>query len=89
MSNSKYGNRTADWFWLMIDNLGLTNMTNSEFDQEYVLKVLERWLKREFEPNGAGSPFPMKHPPCDMTGVDIWRAFGWYMNENYSSHGRW
>lgn len=87
MSNHLYGDRTPNWFWMMIDNLGLTNMDNEHFDQEYVVKVLERWLKREFESDGIGSPFPLKHPPCDMTGVDIWRAFGWYMNENYQ--GRW
>lgn len=87
MSNREFGDRTATWFWTMIINLGLEDMDNSNFDQEYVIKVLERWLKREFEPDGTGSPFPLKHPPCDMTGVDIWRSFNWYMTENYQ--GRW
>ena len=87
MSNREFGDRTATWFWTMVINLGLEDMDNSNFDQEYVIKVLERWLKREFEPDGTGSPFPLKHPPCDMTGVDIWRSFNWYMTENYQ--GRW
>lgn len=87
MSNQKYGNRTADWFWGMIINLGLEDLDDDEFDEGYAVAVFSRWLKREFAPDGNGSPFPMRDPPCDMTGVDIWRSFLWYVNENYQ--GRW
>lgn len=87
MKNHKYGDRTAEWFWLIVQNLGLDGMDDAGFDEEYVVAVFSRWLKREFAPDGSGSPFPMRDPPCDMTGVDIWRSFLWYVNENYQ--GRW
>lgn len=87
MRNSAYGNRTGEWFWMMIINLGLEDSDNDNFDAEYARKVIERWIEREFNADGVGSPFPLREPPCDLRGVDIWRMFLWYVNENYQ--GRW
>lgn len=35
MDDPDIGNRTGQWFWDMIDNLGLGNMSDSKFDNSY------------------------------------------------------
>lgn len=87
MSNLERGNRAPKWFWMMLDNLGLTYDTTGIFSEEYVTAVINRWITHQFEPNGDGSPFPMRRPPADLTKVDIWRHCMWYMNEKYA--GEW
>jgi hypothetical protein len=87
MQNPKYGDRTGKWFWMMITNLDLNGQTNDNYDEEYVEKVINRWLNREFAPNGDGSPFPLKHPPANMRGVGMYQAFMWYLTENFE--GKW
>ena len=87
MQNPKYGDRTGKWFWMMITNLDLNGQTNDNYDEEYVEKVINRWLNHEFAPNGDGSPFPLKHPPANMRGVGIYQAFMWYLTENFE--GKW
>lgn len=87
MTNTKFGDRTPKWFWMMIDNLGLDGMTNENLDSDYVFAVISRWIRREFDANGDGSPFPMKKTAEDMRDVDIWRSLCLYVTENFN--GRW
>ena len=87
MDNPLYGDRSKKWFWIMIENLGLDDMYNENFDEDYVVEAVSRWLRHDFEPNGDGSPFPLKHPPTDARDVDIWRLANWYLSERFE--GRW
>lgn len=72
MDNPDIGNRTATWFWGMVDSLGLASMANRGYDARYVEIVLERFMNREYEYNGCGGLFTVKYPKKDMRGVDIW-----------------
>lgn len=87
MSNPEYGDRTHTWFWMMIENLGLSGMTNDKIDTEYVFKVIDRWMHRDFDRNGDGSPFPMRTLGVDMREIEIWRSLCLYVTENF--RGRW
>ena len=81
MDDPKYGNRTGQWFWNMIVNLGLSNMNDDNFDETYFNRVMQIFLNREYSPNGRGGLFTVKNSPADMRTVEIWYQFMWYLNE--------
>lgn len=80
-SDPEVGNRTSMWFWEMIDSLGLSNMTDSNFDLDYIEACIDRFLDRDYKPNGEGGLFKLKHPMKDMRQVDIWYQMCYYLNE--------
>lgn len=80
------GDRTADWFWRLIKNLGLDWVVGDELELETkmaVIMVLSRWLGRNFEPDGSGGLFPLKNPPGDERNVEILYQMRAYINENF------
>lgn len=79
MDDALLGNRTGQWFWGMIHNLGLTPMIDSKFDKEYVEDVVARLLNREYEPDGRGGLFTVKDCDYDMRRVEIWWQLSWYL----------
>lgn len=79
MDDPKVGNRTGQWFWRMVTNLGLGSMSDNRFDEKLVKDVIERFLDREYEPDGRGGLFTV----CcdyDLRDVEIWIQLGWYLN---------
>jgi hypothetical protein len=79
MDNALFGDRTGQWFWGMIRNLELGSMNDSRFDRDYVDKVITRLLNREYEPDGRGGLFTVKHCTRDMRTVEIWCQLSWYL----------
>ena len=75
------GDRTSQWFWAMVVSLGLGTMTNARFKREYVEEVLERFLDRDYEPNGRGGLFTVRHCEYDMRDAEIWHQLCWYLDE--------
>lgn len=82
MDNSLYGNRTSQWFWTMIVNLGLGGMDDLNYDEKYCLKIIDRFLSLRYDSDGNGGLFRLVNPKRDMRTVDIWCQFMWYLNEN-------
>lgn len=80
MDNAEYGCRVNQWFWRMIVNLGLGSMTDNNFDEEYVESVVNRFLRREFEPDGKGGLFTIKNCKTDLRHVEIWTIMLWYLD---------
>ena len=78
--NVQFGDRTGQWFWGMIHNLGLTPMDDRSFDIEYVDDAVARLLNREYEPDGRGGLFTVKNCDGDMRTVEIWYQLSWYLN---------
>ena len=80
MDNPAYGDRTAQWFWSMIRTLGLYSMTDDRFDQEYVDSVIDRFLNREYAPNGEGGLFKIPDCKYDLRKIEIWYQLCWYLD---------
>ena len=80
MDDPNFGDRTSQWFWQMIINLGLGGMTDDHFDKKFVNDILERFLAREYEPDGKGGLFRIKHCSCDLRDVEIWVQLCWYLD---------
>lgn len=81
MDDPDIGNRTTKWFFDMIDSLGLSDMTDENFDEDRVNYILDVFLDREYEPNGKGGLFTLKHPRHDMRNAEIWYQCMWYLDE--------
>ena len=77
------GGTTTELFWSMIDNLDLSRCTDDNFSGDYVRQQVDKWLKRVFNWNGEGSPFPLKKAHYDQRKVEIWFQMCGYLNENY------
>lgn len=71
------------WFWDMIDNLGLVEYTDNQFEQDEIEEIVDIWLNREFKTNGSGSIFPLKNPKRNQKRIEIWYQLSDYIEENY------
>ena len=80
MDDTRYGDRTTQWFWNMIVNLGLGGMVDALVDIEEVDKIIERFLNREYEPNGRGGLFTIDNCEEDLREVEIWYQLCWYLD---------
>lgn len=82
MDDPDYGNRTAVWFWNMIENLGLDDMTDDMFNQDWVHDKILTFLNREYQADGRGGLFTIRRPlRCDLRRVEIWYQMCWYLDE--------
>jgi hypothetical protein len=80
MDDPSVGNRTDQWFWGMITNLGLGSMVDSKFDRRFVDDTIYRFLDREYEPDGTGGLFRVRHSDRDLRTVEIWYQLCWYLD---------
>jgi len=83
MDDDTYGDRTGQWFWIIIENLELDDQNEANYDEEFVEEVIENMLYRKYDKYGNGGMFYVEHPLRDMRDVDIWMQFMWYLNENF------
>ena len=82
MEDSSAGNRVGQWFWNMIVSLGLAAMDDSRFHEDRADYILDRFERRDYEPNGAGGLFTLNRPTEDMRRLDIWYQLMQYLQEN-------
>jgi len=79
MDDPHMGNRLGQWFWAMVTNLGLGGMSDERFDQWYVDETIERFLRRDYEPDGRGGLFTIRNCGRDLRNVEIWAQMCWYL----------
>lgn len=80
MDDPSVGDRTAQWFWEMIANLGLNSMTDDRYDRRFVEDVISRFLDRDYEPDGKGGLFRVRNCRRDLRTVEIWYQLCWYLD---------
>ena len=80
MDNPQVGNRTTQWFWGMISSLGLTGMSDNMFDLIEAKDIIERFLDREYSPDGKGGLFTIRDCEYDLRDVEIWTQLCWYLD---------
>ena len=80
MDDPAYGDRTGQWFWGMINNLGLGAVTDANYDREYVDEVIVRFLNREYERNGKGGLFTIRNCKRDLRKLEIWVQMCHYLD---------
>lgn len=80
MVDRTMGDRTAQWFWNMISNMGLGGMTDTNYNEWLVNDVVTRFLNREYEPDGRGGLFRVRGWHRDMRTAEIWHQLLAYIN---------
>lgn len=80
MDDPIIGDRTGQWFWGMITNLGLGSMRDDIFDRDYVDQILMRFLNRDYDPDGRGGLFTVRNCDRDLRDVEIWYQLCWYLD---------
>ena len=80
MEDPDYGDRTGEWFWGMIESLGLESMDDTSFNRDYVDDVINIFLSRDYGRDGRGGLFTIKHPKRDLRTVEIWYQMNWYLD---------
>lgn len=71
-----------DWFWVLIDNLGLIECTDANPpDPNIIGEILDQVIGREYAPNGAGGLFPLTDSHEDQRDVEIWYQAQAYLLE--------
>lgn len=80
MDDPDIGDRTSQWFWSMIVSLGLGGMADDVYDRRTVDDILDRFLNRDYEPDGRGGLFRIRKCPYDLRDVEIWHQLMWYLN---------
>ena len=80
MEDPDYGDRTGEWFWGMIECLGLESMDDTDFNRDHVDDVIDIFLSRGYGRDGRGGLFTIKHPKRDLRTVEIWYQMNWYLD---------
>lgn len=80
MDDPRYGNRTIQWFWGMVTNLGLGGMTDDHYDKKQVDEAIDILLKRNYKPNGEGGLFTVRNCDKDLRKFEIWYQLLWYLD---------
>lgn len=81
MCDPDIGDRTGKWFWDMIDSLGLLDMHDGKFNACIVYEIIDIFLNREYERNGKGGLFTVKHCTKDMRSIEIWYQLHRYLDD--------
>ena len=79
MDDPLIGDRTGQWFWGMINTLGLGSMIDSRYNRQYVDDTVKRLLNREYEPDGKGGLFHIRDCDRDLRTVEIAYQLYWYL----------
>lgn len=80
MDDTRYGDRTSQWFWNMLSNLGISYMTDDKFDKKVVIEKVYDFLERRYGPDGKGGLFYIKGCTDDLRDVEIWTQLCWYLD---------
>ena len=80
MDDAMIGDRTAQWFWNMVTNMGLGSVTDGNFDPEHVRRKVDKFLDRKYSPDGRGGLFTVRDCDCDLREVEIWYQLCWYLD---------
>lgn len=82
MYEAKYGNRTGEWFWMIIRNAGL-DIKDKDYYQFYIDHILDTIMGRRYRKNSDGSFFPVKNTGGrDWRKTELWLQMQLYSDEN-------
>lgn len=82
------GDRTALWFWTMVENLvgDLEAYSDEYFNGDSIIKLHELVniaLQRLYSKTGNGSFFPIKSGSKDLRKMELWYQMHAWFGENY------
>lgn len=74
------GETSQYWFWHFLNNLDLAGANDaSDIPTEEIDEILNIFVWRLYDHNGAGGLFPMQNPHKDQKEVEVWYQFCEYL----------
>jgi hypothetical protein len=74
-----------DWFWQIMQNIGLFEYNDLYFKSRFTVELVDRALDtviwRRYEPNGSGGLFPLQDPHQDQSQIELWSQMASYLSE--------
>lgn len=83
MDDPLYGDRIYFWFWRMMHSLGLDIMDDDNYDEAYATFIIDRFLERNYDPDGKGGLFTIPGCGQDLRDVEIWHQMCWYLDKYF------
>ena len=80
MDDPQIGDRTSQWFWGMITNLGFGYMNDKRFDENIADEIIDKFLNREYSPDGHGGLFVIRNCNEDLRVIEIWTQMCHYLS---------
>lgn len=80
MDDPLLGDRTGQWFWKMITNMGLGSMSDARFDRDRVEYVIAKFLNRDYEADGRGGLFRIRNCKYDLRKIEIWTQMLYFLD---------
>lgn len=71
----------GQWFWHLMDNVGLSRYNDHRWNKTRVDQIVERLVWRQYSYDGSGGIFPLKEPHEDQRYVELWFQMESYMLE--------
>lgn len=71
----------GEWFWHLINNLGLTRYSDNRYHRNRVDEIIERLVWRQYSYDGNGGLFPLQEPREDQRDVELWFQMESYILE--------
>ena len=68
------------WFWMMLENLDLSDMNDDKYDKAYVYGRVSMFMDRQYEPDGEGNIIYIPGCSEDLRKVEIWWQMCWYLD---------
>lgn len=68
-------------FYMLIDNAGLLQFDDYNYDDSKIEDIIENILYHNYLPNGEGSFFPLKRPMEDSRDLELLTQMNRYLNE--------
>lgn len=70
-----------EWFWHLVDNLGIRYNDRERYPTALVEEVLDNVIWRTYKRNGDGGLFPLRHADRDQRDVELWYQLSAYLLE--------
>lgn len=86
MHDPELGDRTSEWFWTMMNNLGLQKyayygaLDDPKCDLE-VMKIIENFVQRRYSRTGFGNIFENKSGQIDFRKEELWNQMCFYFDQ--------
>jgi len=76
------GDRTSQWFWEMISNLGVGYMSDAQFNVDEYNRCVNNFMNYSYDPNGKGCLFRSEiFGIYELANKDIWYQMQAHMND--------
>lgn len=89
MHKTEAGNRTSEWYWIMMRHLDFAYFDDEEYDDicdEVVDKNVDILLSRDYNRDGSdGGLFVVNEPDYDMRKAPLWTQTCWFLREKYKN----